>query len=85
MSVLSNVKQCVMRILDLPAEETLDNETDLIDKGLDSIKAIDLVVAIEEQFEINIDEEDLFVDTLNTINKLVKVVEKYQNINEYQV
>ena len=43
--------------------------------GLDSIKFIQMVVLIEEEFGIEFDDETLLVDYFDTISSLVKYIE----------
>lgn len=45
---------------------------------MDSLNAIELVVALEMEFGIEFAEDDLLVDNLCTVQKLILVVRKYQ-------
>lgn len=54
---------------------------DLSECGLDSITAIDLIVAVEEKFGIAVEDQDLLFDNLNTVEKLLKLIAKYKNLN----
>ncbi len=53
-------------------------EKDLKEYGMDSLNAIELVVALEMEFGIEFAEDDLLVDNLCTVQKLILVVRKYQ-------
>ncbi len=44
--------------------------------GLDSIEALTLAVALEEEFEIEIDDEDLTAELFTTLGTLVTYVEE---------
>ncbi|WP_164779491.1 acyl carrier protein [Paenibacillus kobensis] len=48
----------------------LDPDTDLRSEGLDSIVTIKLIVNLEVNFDIQIDDQDLLVDTFSTIRKI---------------
>lgn len=49
----------------------------LLDLGLDSIKFIQFVVAVEERFQIEIHDSDLLFSKFETIEKLFSTLEKY--------
>lgn len=44
--------------------------------GMDSINCMEIVVNIEETFNISFNDEELLLDNLNTINKLTAIVEQ---------
>jgi len=51
--------------------------TDLLDDlMLDSISIMQLIVSIEEEFDIEISDENLTPDKLNTFGKLLDIVEE---------
>lgn len=58
--------------------DSIDLDTDLVEYGLDSINAIELIVRLEEEFEIEVDDDDLLIDNINTINKLISIIESKQ-------
>lgn len=57
-------------------ERNIDNEKDLIELGMGSMKSIQLIVELESTFSIPFDENDLIFDKFNTINKIVDMVDK---------
>ncbi len=74
------LKEIVAAVLELSEDEAekLDPDTDLLSLGLDSMTCVEVVVNLEEEFDITIDEEDLLVENMSTIALLQKLVEKYQ-------
>lgn len=50
------------------------------ESGVDSIAFIELVVKIEQEFDVEIDDEDSDITNYNTIGDLLKVVEKKLSI-----
>lgn len=60
--------------------EILEN-TDLLELGLNSLNAIEMVVYLEDTFEIEISDEDLMLENLTSINMICDMLEKY-GINE---
>ena len=74
------IKMQIIEILKLTKNEYEDLEKDasLEKYGLDSLSAIELVVSLEKIFNINIDDEDLLMENLNTLDNLKKLIEKYK-------
>nr|WP_296457494.1 acyl carrier protein [uncultured Acetatifactor sp.] len=56
--------------------DSIGYDTDLTGYGMDSIVFIQMIVNIEEQFGIEIPDEYLLVEKMNTINKLADVVRR---------
>jgi acyl carrier protein len=50
---------------------------DLINYGLNSVLAVELVVKLENRFNITIDDEDLSMQNYNTIENIRKLLLKY--------
>jgi acyl carrier protein len=63
----------VLRI-DLENIKKLAGEDPLNAIGMDSLNCMDIVVNIEEHFEISFDDEELLLENLNSINKLSAIV-----------
>lgn len=70
------IRQKLAEILKIEKPEMISAEKDLKEYGMDSLNAIELVVSLEMEFGIEFAEEDLLVDNLCTIQKLMEVVEK---------
>lgn len=68
-------------------EETAENKTLPFDQfgkkdiltevGLDSMDLVSLVVAIEDRFNIELQDEDMIFEQFNTIEKVIMIVGKY--------
>ncbi len=72
-NIQDRVKKVIIERLNMGAGVLkISGDTPLIGKGLglDSASLVELVVAIEEEFQIMIDEEDINVDLLRDINSL---------------
>jgi len=55
----------------------LENDASLIDNGIiDSTGVLELVMFMEETFSIEIDDEELIPENLDTINNIVKFLGK---------
>ena len=64
--------------LDTEAEVPADNLFESL--AMDSLMAIELLVSVEQRFEIEIDDEDLNVDLLKSLDNLLNyIIKKKQN------
>lgn len=73
--LVSRVAACVARTLDLP-EAPSSPGTRLFGEGIgmDSIEALRLVGALEEEFDIEIDDEGLTLATFASIGSVARLV-----------
>ncbi|KOM98846.1 hypothetical protein ACP49_05755 [Clostridium botulinum] len=60
--------------------EAISQDELLSNLGLDSINLIYVVGEIEREFEFTFAEEELVLENFETINKIVKLVEKHLKI-----
>ena len=74
------VKGFLEEVLNLDADALgeVDMDTDLTELGLDSLKAIELVVFIEDEYDIEISDDDLLIENMSTIGKIIEMIERYQ-------
>lgn len=57
-------------------EVTVDQcDDDLLELGLDSIKFIQIIVSLEETFECEIPDEKLLLTEMNSVNKMLEVLQ----------
>lgn len=54
--------------------EEIYPEIDLMEAGMDSITFIKMIVAIEENYEIEVPDEKLLMTEMNTIDKIIDVI-----------
>ena len=57
--------------------DALQEDTDLRNYNLSSITAVELIVAVEERYDIIVPEDDLMIENVNTISKLRQLITKY--------
>ena len=63
------------------AEVTEDKlDEDLSELGMDSITFIKIIVAVEEEFECEIPDSKLLLGEMNTVNKIVQVLNDIETI-----
>ena len=58
MSVAEKVKEIIMDQLSVSADEVKENAAFVEDLGADSLDLTELIMAMEEEFDIEIDDED---------------------------
>ena len=73
------IREQLQEILEITNAFEITLEDDLRDYGMDSLNAVELVVSLEDKFGIEFNEEDLFVESLNSIQKLVDIIKCMQN------
>jgi len=66
--IRSIVEHCIDN-LKIPITE-VGNDEDLFNLGMDSITSIKIVVAMEQEFDFEFEDEKLTMDTMRTINSL---------------
>ncbi len=57
----------------------ITDDTDLREHGLDSITSIETIVMLEEAFDINVDDDDLYIENFNTLGKIMVLLDKCMN------
>ena len=76
-----DIVEIVSNLLDISLKsiENIDENENLMNLGMSSISCIKLVVLLEEKYNFVLKDEDLLIEKLNTISKLVKIIERYLN------
>ncbi|WP_308638627.1 acyl carrier protein [Paenibacillus silvisoli] len=54
--------------------KNVGSNDDLINLGLDSIKSVSLIVALESTFDITFEDGELLFENFSSINKIVEIV-----------
>lgn len=75
--VYGEVKELVLKVLEIQKNQQTIDETSLINLGLDSIKTISLVILIEEHFGIELEDEDLLFENYSSIERITQMIKKY--------
>lgn len=76
-NILSRIEDVLSGLELLEGKGQLDESTGLLGKGigLDSIEIIQLVAALEEEFDLTIDDDDLLPDHFQTIGDLINFLQ----------
>ncbi len=72
---ITEILACLEDIV--PAQVQVDRTTDLMKLGINSMTFIRLVVALEETFEIEIDDESIYLDNFKSVEHICQLVEPY--------
>ncbi|MCC7460455.1 MAG: acyl carrier protein [Proteobacteria bacterium] len=76
MSVENKVKEIVAEQLNVELSELEMNKSFLNDLGADSLDIVELVMAMEEEFELEIPDED--AEKIQTVGDAVKYINEHQ-------
>jgi len=75
--IFEKIKEIIAEQLGIDTEE-IKMETKLIDDlGVDSLEIFEVVMSLEEEFEIEIPNED--VEGMKSVNEMVKYIESKKN------
>ncbi|QKJ21751.1 acyl carrier protein [Poseidonibacter lekithochrous] len=73
MALLDDVKEVVVEQLDCDAAEVKEDSKFIEDLGADSLDVVELVMALEEKFDIEIPDED--AEGILTVQDAIKYIE----------
>jgi acyl carrier protein len=74
--IASRVKKIVIEHLDIDAEKVQDNASFIDDLGADSLDTVELVMAFEEEFSIEIPDDA--AETIQTVGDAMKFIKETQ-------
>ncbi len=74
MAILDDVKEVVAEQLGVNADEIKEDSKFVEDLGADSLDVVELVMALEEKFDIEIPDES--AESIATVNDAVKFIEE---------
>ena len=75
------VRELIRPMLELDESYELEDDCDLVALGLDSMKSVNLIVDIEEHFNIMFDDEELLLDNFKTISNIVNRISSKLDLN----
>lgn len=74
----SKLKDLAEILVEMGITEEFDETTELQVLGVNSLQLMEMVVRIEEKWDISIDDDDLVGENFETIGAIMKMLEKYQ-------
>lgn len=57
--------------------EAMDEDENFMSCGMTSINCIQLIVMLEEKYSFCLNDEDLMIEKMNTVTKLIQMLERY--------
>lgn len=77
--MVEKIKDILVEVLKDKADiEKITGDTNLIELGLNSLNAIEMVVYLEDTFGIEINDEDLMLDNLSSIKMICNLIKHYE-------
>ncbi len=74
--LIKEVKEVIVESLELEMDpEDIEDEESLFGVGLDSISTIELIVGIEETFGVEVDDEDVSEELVESVKSIVLYLE----------
>lgn len=79
MAMEESLKELIVErlFLDLDPQE-IDTDTALADYGVDSFLLLELIVALEEMFEVTFGQSDITAETLKSVRTLADLIQQKQ-------
>lgn len=78
-SVFERVKNIIVEQLNVDEEEVTP-EASFVDLGADSLDVVELVMALEEEFELEIPDED--AEKIQTVGEAVRYIERHLEMKQ---
>ena len=87
MDIKESVRNILSGILEISTEQANDIGVDdaLDEKGLTSLRFIDMIVALEDTFNIEVKDSDLIPRKFNTISDITQMISKYTESEDHPV
>lgn len=61
---------------DMPEGARLDPEDKLVDLGVDSLRLVELIIALEESFKVLIPDEDMLAENFHSVGTVSALMER---------
>ncbi len=78
MAVESKIKTIIAEQLGVKPEEVTPNASFVDDLGADSLDTVELIMALEEEFNVEIPDED--AEKMKTVGDAIKYIEEKSNV-----
>jgi acyl carrier protein len=61
---------------DAPAQGALDPEANLVDLGIDSLRLVELIISLEDSFDMLIPDEEMLAENFRTVGTIAALVDR---------
>lgn len=79
MQTFDRVKKVLVEQLDAGEDEVTSNASVIEDLGADSLDVVEIIMGLEEEFDIEIPDEE--AEKLTTVQRIVEYIEEKQSKN----
>lgn len=75
MDIKEKIIECIVMVLkvDIDSIKNLSEDKSLRLVGMDSLNSVDIIVNIEQELNISFNDNELIMDNIDTMGKLVKI------------
>ncbi|QJC32366.1 acyl carrier protein [Enterobacteriaceae endosymbiont of Donacia dentata] len=77
-SIIKRVKKVIANVLEIK-EKNITNDTSFKDLNVDSLETIEIIMSLEEEFNIEISDED--TEKITSIQEAINYINNYENQN----
>ncbi|AEO08142.1 acyl carrier protein [Buchnera aphidicola] len=74
-NIEKKIKKIIIEKLDIKEEDIFNNASFINDLGADSLDTVELIMALEEEFDIEISDEE--AEKINTIQEAINFIKNY--------
>ena len=74
MATIDKVKELISKQLNRPIDEITEDKEVVKDLGADSLDVVEMLMGLEEEFEITVPEEDAV--NLKTVGDIVRIIDE---------
>jgi acyl carrier protein len=75
---ITEVKEILAKVLEIDIASIFDNATQKDIAKWDSLQHLNLIVEIEDKYDISIDPED--ISEMLSIEKIIEIIKKYKHV-----
>lgn len=78
MEIVERIENTISNILNIEPEKIREISRDetLNRIGVDSVNFIEVVISLEDEFNVEFEDDELLLQNLNTINKLTNIIKQ---------
>ena len=76
---LEKLKKIIVEVLNVDEDEISEETTFIDDLGADSLDLVELMMSIEEEFDIVFSDEELDSPDMKVVGKLVALIDRKRN------
>ena len=75
--MLGKIVNEIKKLVNNGTDANITEETSLVELGIDSLMTVELVLGLEDAFNIQFNDSDLEMENLRNVRDIVNLVDKY--------